>query len=94
MLLPFIPCNCFCNVNRTGAFATGGSDAFISIWDIPSKKRIKQFSKYPSSIAALSFNCDGSQLAIASSYCFEEGEKDHAPDSIFIRKIVESDVKK
>ena len=34
-----------------------------------------QYSKYPSSIAALSFSRDGRLLAAASSYTFEEGDK-------------------
>ncbi|KAI9145350.1 WD repeat protein Bub3-like protein, partial [Paraphysoderma sedebokerense] len=74
-------------------FATGGGDGVVSVWDAEKKKRIKQFSKYPTSVAALSFNYDGTFLAVASSYTFEEGEKDHAPDSIFIRPIIDSDVK-
>lgn len=35
-----------------------------------------QFHKYPTSIAALDYNQDGSLLAIASSYTMEEGEKE------------------
>jgi hypothetical protein len=34
-----------------------------------------QYSKYPTSIAALSFSRDGRLLAVASSYTFEEGLK-------------------
>ena len=34
------------------------------------------FSKKKKSIAALSFNGEGKKLAIASSYTFEEGEKE------------------
>jgi WD40 repeat protein len=34
-----------------------------------------QYSKYASSIAALSFSKDGHLLAVASSYTYEEGEK-------------------
>lgn len=34
-----------------------------------------QYSKYPSSVAALSFSRDGRLLAVASSYTFEEGPK-------------------
>ena len=47
----------------------------------------------PLSIASLAFNHDGSLLAIASSYTFEEGEKDHPEDAIFIRRISDSEVK-
>lgn len=34
-----------------------------------------QYSRYASSIAALSFSKDGHLLAVASSYTYEEGEK-------------------
>lgn len=43
--------------------------------------------KYPASISALAFNPDGTRLAIASSYAYEEGEAEHAPDQIFIRNV-------
>jgi cell cycle arrest protein BUB3 len=60
-----------------GTFATGGCDGFVNIWDGQNKKRLCQFHKYPTSIASLSFNSDGTFLAIASSYTFEEGEKEY-----------------
>ncbi|WVR08075.1 hypothetical protein IAU60_005121 [Kwoniella sp. DSM 27419] len=49
-------------------FASGGSDGFISIWDHNAKKRMKLYSKYPTSISALAFSPDGSKLAIGASY--------------------------
>ncbi|KAJ0077616.1 hypothetical protein Patl1_35359 [Pistacia atlantica] len=52
-----------------------------------------QYSKYPSSIAALSFSRDGRLLAVASSYTFEEGDKPHEPDAIFVRSVNEIEVK-
>lgn len=76
-----------------GTFATGGSDGTVSFWDRVNRKRIRQLTKYPSSISSLSFNRDGQLLAIASSYGYEEGEKDHAPDSIFIRCVEDADIK-
>ena len=48
---------------------------------------------FPTSIASLSFNHDGTMLAVASSYTFEEGEKDHPPDNIYIRMISDSEVR-
>lgn len=45
-------------------------------WNPMSKKRLRVFPKHPASIASLSFNRDGTYLAIASSYCYEEGEKE------------------
>ncbi|KAK6908465.1 cell cycle arrest protein BUB3 [Kwoniella mangroviensis CBS 8886] len=49
-------------------FASGGSDGCISIWDHNAKKRMKLYSKYPTSISALAFSPDGSKLAIGASY--------------------------
>jgi len=74
-----------------GTFASGGSDGIVNVWDGLSKKRLKQYPRYPSGVASLSFSHDGRMLAVASSYTFEEGEKDHAPDSVFIRWLGEND---
>eukprot|EP01029_Cantina_marsupialis_P000102 TRINITY_DN1010_c1_g2_i2.p2 TRINITY_DN1010_c1_g2~~TRINITY_DN1010_c1_g2_i2.p2 ORF type:complete len:302 (+),score=53.79 TRINITY_DN1010_c1_g2_i2:1310-2215(+) len=57
-----------------GTFATGGCDGKINVWDPYHKRRLKQFHKYPTSIASLAFNYDGSLLAVASSYTFEGGD--------------------
>lgn len=74
------------------------------------KKRLFVLPKYPSSVAALSFNHDGTLLvrqlgpmsfpcpltratqAVASSYTYEEGEKEHPPDAIFVRSVSEVEV--
>ncbi|CAB4484015.1 mitotic checkpoint protein BUB3-like [Rhizophagus irregularis DAOM 181602=DAOM 197198] len=64
-----------------GTFASGGADGMVNIWDGFNKKRLRQYPQYPTSIASLDFSRDGQYLAIASSYTFEEGEKDHPPDS-------------
>ena len=45
-----------------GTFATGGCDGYVNIWDGAAKKRLFVLPKYPSSVAALSFNHDGSLL--------------------------------
>jgi cell cycle arrest protein BUB3 len=60
-----------------GTFATGGCDGVVNIWDGDNKKRISHLPKFPTSIAALDFNHDGSVLAVASSYTYEEGEKEY-----------------
>lgn len=57
-------------------FATGGGDGVVNVWDGDNKKRIRQFPRYGCSISSLSFNSDGSLLAIASSYTYEQGEKE------------------
>ncbi|KVI10828.1 hypothetical protein Ccrd_010763 [Cynara cardunculus var. scolymus] len=76
-----------------GTFATGGCDGFVNVWDGNNKKRLYQYSKYPTSVAALSFSRDGRLLAVASSYTYEEGEKSHEPDAIFVRNVNEVEVK-
>lgn len=76
-----------------GTFATGGCDGMVCTWDAEHRRRVWQFKQYPSSVAALDFNHNGSLLAVASSYTFEQGDIDHAPDQIFVRHITETDVK-
>ncbi|OAY76544.1 Mitotic checkpoint protein BUB3.1, partial [Ananas comosus] len=76
-----------------GTFATGGCDGYVNVWDGNNKKRLYQYSKYPTSIAALSFSRDGRLLAVASSYTFEEGDMPHEPDAIFVRSVNEVEVK-
>jgi len=76
-----------------GTFATGGADGVVSFWDRVNRKRIKQLPSYASSIASLSFNRDGQLLAVASSYGFEDGERELAKDSVFIRAVDDADIK-
>jgi len=78
---------------QCGTFVTGGCDGVVNLWDPLHKKRLRCYPKYESSIAALCFNQDGTQLAIASSYTFEEGEKEHPADKIFIRQIGPNEAK-
>ncbi|TNN83744.1 Mitotic checkpoint protein BUB3 [Liparis tanakae] len=74
-------------------FATGGSDGFVNIWDPFNKKRLCQFHRYPTSIASLAFNNDGTMLAIASSYMHEKGDINHPEDAIFIRQVTDAETK-
>ncbi|KAF0987606.1 hypothetical protein HZS_523 [Henneguya salminicola] len=76
-----------------GTFATGGSDGMVSIWDPFNKKRICQLHRFPTSISSLSFSSDGSMLAIASSYQYEENEKEVPGDTIYVRYMNESETK-
>jgi cell cycle arrest protein BUB3 len=64
-------------LSRFGTFATGGCDGMVNVWDGQNKKRLFQYRKYPTSISALAFSQDGTTLAIASSYTFEEGEREY-----------------
>ncbi|CAL9160148.1 unnamed protein product, partial [Musa hybrid cultivar] len=80
-------------VRSYGTFATGGCDGYVNLWDGNNKKRLYQYSKYPTSIAALSFSRDGHLLAVASSYTFEEADTLHEPDAIFVWNVNEVEVK-
>lgn len=88
------PVNCVAFHPIHGTFATGGCDGNVYTWDGENKKRVGQFSGYPTSVAALDFNYDGSILAVASSYTFEEGDKPHPGDEIFLRKPMDAEVRR
>ena len=60
-------------------------------WDGFNRKRLTALPAFGTSIAALAFSQDGSTLAMASSYTFEEGERDHPRDEIFVRRMLETD---
>ena len=74
-------------------FATGGADGTVVTWDATNKKKLSNIIKCSTSIAALTYNASGLQLAIASSYTFEEGERDHPREEIYIRNVLDSEVK-
>ncbi|KAF9533134.1 WD40-repeat-containing domain protein [Crepidotus variabilis] len=56
-------------------FASAGSDGTVSIWDHKVKKRLRQYPKYPGSVASVAFNCDGTKIAVGISYTWDEGEQ-------------------
>jgi len=89
------PVNAISFNKEHNTFATGGSDGFVNIWDGANKKRLCQFHRYPTSIASLSFATDGSVLAIASSYMYEnDSQPDKTPeDTIFIRFVSDQETK-
>jgi WD40 repeat protein len=77
---------------QAGTFATGGCDGIVNVWDGKNKKRLTQVRRYPTSVAALSFNHDGTQLAIASSYThFRKVAPEGLKEQIFIRNVLDSD---
>ena len=78
-----------------GTFASGGGDGFVALWDGVAKRRIRQYQRYESSIAALSFSGDGRHLAIAVCPGFEDGKEDMDRDQakIFIRSLGENEAK-
>ncbi|KAJ5916797.1 Mitotic checkpoint protein BUB3.2 [Penicillium tannophilum] len=78
-----------------GSFASGGGDGVVALWDGISKRRIRQYQKYPSSVAAVDFSASGKYLAIAVSPGFEDG-KDDIPEGvvkIYVRELSETEAK-
>jgi cell cycle arrest protein BUB3 len=69
----------------------------VSLWDGMAKRRLRQYQKYPASIAGLSFSPNGEYLAIGSSSGFEDGNDggECPPESvkIFIRELAEGEGK-
>jgi cell cycle arrest protein BUB3 len=88
------PVNALAFHPRQGTFATGGCDGIVNVWDGANKKRICQYPAYPTSVASLSFSHTGEYLAVAASYTFEEGEKDHPTDTVFVRTVNPHEVKR
>ncbi|KAL1985367.1 hypothetical protein VTN96DRAFT_7928 [Rasamsonia emersonii] len=78
-----------------GTFASGGGDGVVALWDGIAKRRIRQYQKYPSSVAALAFSSNGKYLAIAVSPGFEDGKDDIPPGTvkIYVRELGETEAK-
>lgn len=78
-----------------GSFASGGGDGFVALWDGVAKRRIRQYQRYPASIAALGFSADGRYLAVGVSPGFEDGKEDLGEGSvkIFVRELGENEAK-
>lgn len=76
----------------TSTFATGGCDGTVILWDGEHKKKLTSFPAFPTSISAVAFSPDGTEVAIASSYTHEEGDRDHPQDEVYVRKILDHEV--
>lgn len=78
-----------------GTFASGGGDGVVALWDAVAKRRIRQYQKYPASVASLDFSTDGKHLAIAVSPGFEDGQEEVTEGviKVFIRELSESEAK-
>jgi cell cycle arrest protein BUB3 len=73
-------------------FASGGSDCTVPIWDHKVKKRLRQYPRYGSPVAALAFSADGARLAIGASYTWDagkEGARMTERPALFVREIGE-----
>ncbi|GAB1199551.1 nuclear pore complex subunit [Aspergillus pseudonomiae] len=78
-----------------GTFASGGGDGVVALWDGIAKRRIRQYQKYQSSVAAVDFSGNGKYLAIAVSPGFEDGKDDVVEGAvkIYVRELGETEAK-
>mmetsp|Transcript_47252 Transcript_47252/g.119672 ORF Transcript_47252/g.119672 Transcript_47252/m.119672 type:complete len:330 (+) Transcript_47252:80-1069(+) len=87
------PVNALAFNPKHGTFATGGSDGVVCIWDGYAKKRLWKTDPFGTSISALSFSADGSQMAIGVSYTFDDGEKYPCPtNELIIRAVTDKEM--
>ncbi|KAI9794361.1 MAG: hypothetical protein M1816_005430 [Peltula sp. TS41687] len=79
-----------------GSFASGGGDGIVALWDGVAKRRIRQYQRFPASVAALDFSGDGRYLAVACCPGFEDGKEDwdaQGKTKVFVRVLGESEAK-
>ncbi|KAK3323640.1 WD40-repeat-containing domain protein [Cercophora scortea] len=79
-----------------GTFASGGGDGTVALWDAEAKRRMRQYQKFPDSVAALAFSRDGKYLAIGVCPGFETGMEDYTGEGrtkVFIRELSETEAK-
>ncbi|KAB5523906.1 WD40-repeat-containing domain protein [Coniochaeta sp. 2T2.1] len=79
-----------------GTFASAGGDGTVALWDAEAKRRMRQYQRFPNSIAAVDFSRDGRFLAIGVCPGFETGMEDYSGQgqtSVFIRELGETEAK-
>ena len=79
-----------------GTFASAGGDGTVALWDAGAKRRMRQYQKFPDSVAALAFSSDGKYLAIGVCPGFETGMEDYSGEGrtkVFIRELGETEAK-
>ncbi|KAK7397959.1 mitotic spindle checkpoint protein Bub3 [Neonectria punicea] len=79
-----------------GTFASGGGDGTAALWDAEAKRRLKQYQKFPNSVAALAFSSDGKYLAVGVCPGFETGQEDYNGEgqtSVLIRELGDNEAK-
>ena len=85
------PVNAISFHHAHNTFATGGSDGFVNIWDPFNKKRLCQFHRYPTDISSLSFNRDGTMIAIAVSSVWLQEGKEPQKDTVYVRHVTDTE---
>lgn len=78
-----------------GTFASGGGDGFVALWDGVSKRRIRQYQKYASSVSGVAFSGNGKYMAVAISPGFEDGNEGGGEGvvKVFVRELGENEAK-
>ncbi|KAI9675905.1 MAG: hypothetical protein M1829_003143 [Trizodia sp. TS-e1964] len=81
-----------------GTFASGGGDGVVALWDGVAKRRIRQYQRYPASVAALAFSGEGRYLAVACCRGFEDGMEQErgevdADARVYVRVLGEGEAK-
>ncbi|KAK4225407.1 mitotic checkpoint protein BUB3.2 [Podospora fimiseda] len=81
-----------------GTFASGGGDGTVALWDAEAKRRMRQYQKFPESVAALEFSKDGKYLAIGVCPGFESGMDEQTYNAegrsrVLIRELSETEAK-
>jgi cell cycle arrest protein BUB3 len=87
------PVSAIAHNRKYGSFASGGGDGHVNVWDGVARKRIYQYPCAATSIASLDFAPNDQLLAVAVSYTFEEGERDHPEDAVYILPISDSEIR-
>lgn len=78
-----------------GTFASGGGDGFVALWDGVAKRRIRQYQRFPSSVAAVAFDSEGKWLAVGVGPGFEDAmESDPSSEvMLFVRELGDGEAK-
>ncbi|XP_021747422.1 mitotic checkpoint protein BUB3.3-like isoform X2 [Chenopodium quinoa] len=76
-----------------GVFVTGDNEGHVIAWDGSNRKRLLELTRYPNSVASLSYNHTGELLAVASCYTYQEANEIENQPQIFIQELGESNLK-
>lgn len=81
---------------KFGTFASGGGDGTVALWDAEAKRRMRQYTSFPDSVAAVGFSCDGKYMAIGVCPGFETGMENYSGEGktkVFLRELGETEAK-
>lgn len=73
----------------SSALVTANDMGYVTAWDVQSKRRLHQFSRYSNSVASLSFNYGGELLVVASSHSYQAANEIIESPQIFIHETTD-----